>query len=283
MERIGVVGCGLMGSGIAEVLARAGLNVAVKEISESALEAGRGRIEHSLARAVSRGKMTDDEHAAVRGRIAYTSGWDGFDSVELVIEAVVEDEELKKKLFESLDSVTPRDAILATNTSSVPIMKLASATSRAGQVLGLHFFNPVPVMPLVEIVPALTTADKTLQIAREFVENDLGKKTVMARDRAGFVVNRLLIPYLLDAVRMLESGFATLEDIDQGMVLGCNHPMGPLALSDLIGLDTLHAVARSLFEEFKEPLYAPPPLLSRMVEAGLLGRKSGRGFHDYGR
>lgn len=282
MERIGVVGCGLMGSGIAEVLARAGLNVAVKEISEPALEAGRGRIERSLARAVSRGKMTDDEHTAVRGRIAYTSGWDGFDSVELVIEAAIEDEELKKSIFENLDAITPPEAILTTNTSSVPIMKLASATSRAGQVLGLHFFNPVPVMPLVEIVPALTTADKTLQIAREFVENDLGKKTVMARDRAGFVVNRLLIPYLLDAVRMLESGFATLEDIDQGMVLGCNHPMGPLALADLIGLDTLHAVARSLFEEFKEPLYAAPPLLSRMVEAGLLGRKSGRGFHDYG-
>lgn len=280
MEKIGVVGCGLMGSGIAEVSARAGLDVVVAESTPAAVEAGRARLEKSLQRAESRGKI--ESAADVFDRITLTSDLDVMADRELVVEAILEDEQAKADLFRQLDKiVTSPEAILASNTSSIPIMKLGVVTNRPEHVMGIHFFNPVPVLKLVELVPSLITAPETTERAREFVEGQLGKKAIDCQDRAGFVVNALLIPFILSAIRMLESGFATAEDIDQGLVLGAAHPQGPLALADLIGLDTTKAVAESLYEEFKEPLYAAPPLLARMVDAGLLGRKTGRGFYTY--
>jgi 3-hydroxybutyryl-CoA dehydrogenase len=280
--RVGVVGCGLMGSGIAEVAARAGLDVTVVEFDAAAAERGLARIESSLATAVDRGKLADTARDAALDRIELTSDIDALADRELVVEAVTENEAAKVAVFERLDKVVASgDAVLASNTSSIPSMKLAMATQRPEAVVGLHFFNPVPVLKLVELVPSLLTADDTIDRVERFATGVLGKRVIRSQDRAGFVVNALLIPYLLSAIRMLESGFATAEDIDAGMVEGCAHPMGPLALTDLIGLDTTKAVAESLYEEFREQLYAPPPLLVRMVEAGLLGRKSGRGFHDY--
>lgn len=282
IQRVGVVGCGLMGSGIAEVCARAGCEVLVREVDLAASEAGRRRIEKSLERARKAGKIDADRHAAALGRIAYTTDLAGFADRELVIEAVTEAEPAKLEVFRALGGIVGApDAILASNTSSIPIMKLAMATGRPHAVLGLHFFNPVPVLELVELVTSLLTGPDVAERAAAFAERVLGKRVVRCRDRAGFIVNQLLIPYLLSAIRMVESGFATQEDIDTGMVKGCNHPMGPLALADLIGLDTVLAVATSLYEEFKEPLYAPPPLLLRMVEAGLFGRKTTRGFYEY--
>lgn len=281
--RVGVVGCGLMGSGIAEVSARAGLDVVVLEADEPAVAAGRARIEKSLGQAVRRGKMSEDAEAEALGRLRFTWEPDALDDRQLVVEAVPELEPLKLDTFRRLDKVvTDGGAVLASNTSSIPIMKLAMATRRPEQVIGIHFFNPVPVLPLVELVPSLLTAPDVIDTASSFASATLGKHVIRSQDRAGFVVNSLLIPYILSAIRMLESGFATAEDIDTGMVQGCAHPMGPLALADLIGLDTVMAVALSMYEEFKEPLYAPPPMLLRMVDAGLLGRKSGRGFHQYG-
>lgn len=280
MERVGVVGCGQMGAGIAEVCARAGLDVVVVESGEARVEAGRNRLEASLKRAEHKGKIPDA--AEVLRRLRVTENLDELADRTLVIEAIVEDATVKAELFGRLDKiVSAPDAILASNTSSIPIMKLGTATGRPGQVLGIHFFNPVPVLPLVELVPSLLTAEQTLDRARVFVREVLGKHAIRCQDRAGFVVNALLIPFILAAIRMLESGFATREDIDEGLVRGAAHPQGPLALADLIGLDTTKAVAESLYEEFKEPLYAPPPLLARMVDAGLLGRKSGRGFYTY--
>jgi 3-hydroxybutyryl-CoA dehydrogenase len=282
--RVGVVGCGLMGSGIAEVAARSGRDVTVVEFDATAAERGLARIEKSLATAVNRGKLTEDDRSAALGRIQVTHDRDALADRELVIEAVVEDEAAKVAVFEGLDKIVEAgDAVLASNTSSIPIMKLAMATQRPEAVVGLHFFNPVPVLALVELVPSLLTSETTIDRSQRFAVDALGKRVIRSQDRAGFVVNALLIPYLLSAIRMLESGFATAEDIDAGMVEGCAHPMGPLHLADLIGLDTTMAVAESLYEEFKEPLYAPPPLLSRMVDAGLLGRKTGRGFYDYHR
>jgi 3-hydroxybutyryl-CoA dehydrogenase len=276
-----VIGCGLMGSGIAEVSARAGLEVVVVEGDDALAERGRARIVASLDRGASKGKLTEAERDEARDLIEVTSDIGAVEACDLVIEAVAEDEEVKLPVFRQLDEVVKDEgAVLASNTSSLPIMKLAMATERPGSVVGIHFFNPVPVQPLVELVPSLLTSDATLAGAGSYAER-LGKQVITSKDRAGFVVNALLVPYLLSAVRMLESGFASAEDIDRGMVLGCAHPQGPLALSDLVGLDTLHHVAESLYEEFREPHYAPPPLLSRMVDAGLLGRKSGRGFHDY--
>ena len=284
VERVGVVGCGLMGSGIAEVSARAGLDVVVVERDDAALDAGRRRVEGSLARAVASGKLSEADRDAALGSVTFTTDADGLADRQLVVEAVVESEPEKLAVFALLDRVvTDPDAVLASNTSSIPIMKLAMATSRPARVVGIHFFNPVPVLPLVELVSSLTTDDDTVAAAEHFAAGTLGKTVIRSQDRAGFIVNALLIPYLLSAVRMLESGFATAEDIDMGMVKGCAHPMGPLALADLIGLDTTMAVANSLYEEFKEPLFAPPPLLARMVEAGLLGRKTGRGFYDHRR
>jgi 3-hydroxybutyryl-CoA dehydrogenase len=284
IERVGVVGCGLMGSGIAEVCARAGLDVVVREVNETALAAGRKRIEGSLDKAVRSGKLPEAERDSALARLRYTTEFGEFADRQLVVEAVIENEAEKLEVFRGIDkAVEADDAILASNTSSIPVMKLAMATERPASVLGLHFFNPVPVMHLVELIPSLLTAPETATRAEAFADNVLGKRVIRSKDRAGFIVNALLIPYLLSAIRMLESGFATAEDIDSGVVEGLRHPMGPLALTDLIGLDTTIAVSQSLYEEFKEPLYAPPPLLSRMVEAGLLGRKAGRGFYDYTR
>ncbi|WP_027930127.1 3-hydroxybutyryl-CoA dehydrogenase [Amycolatopsis thermoflava] len=284
ISKVGVVGGGLMGSGIAEVCARAGLDVVVAEVGEAALAAARERIGKSLDRAVRAGKLSAADGASASARLSYTIDLDEFADRDLVIEAVAEDETIKTGLFARLDKVVTRpDAVLASNTSSIPIMKLGMATSRPEQVIGIHFFNPVPVLPLAELIPSLLTADQTTERAAAFATGALGKTVVRAQDRAGFVVNALLVPYLLSAIRMLESGFAAAEDIDNGMVHGCAHPMGPLRLADLIGLETLKAVADSLYEEFKEPLYAAPPLLLRMVDAGLYGKKSGRGFYDYGK
>jgi 3-hydroxybutyryl-CoA dehydrogenase len=284
IDRIGVVGCGLMGSGIAEVCARAGLSVTVHEIDADAAERGRSRIVSSLDRGVGSGKISETDRDAAVDRLAFTTDLGELADRQMVIEAVIENEELKTDVFRRLDAVvTADDAILATNTSSIPVMKLGMATERPEQVVGVHFFNPVPVLKLVELVTSLLTAPATAARAEAFATDVLHKKVIRSQDRAGFVVNALLIPYILSAIRMMESGFATANDIDTGMVEGCNHPMGPLRLADLIGLDTTLAVADSLYTEFKEPLYAPPPLLSRMVEAGLLGRKAGRGFYDYHR
>jgi 3-hydroxybutyryl-CoA dehydrogenase len=282
IERVGVVGCGLMGSGIAEVSARAGLDVIVREIDAGAAEAGLKRLTTSLDRAVRAGKLDEAGRDVTLDRIRLTTDMAELADRQLVIEAVVEDEALKTDVFALLDKVVDDEtAILASNTSSIPIMKLGMATNRPEQVIGIHFFNPVPILRLVELVTSLLTAPATTDRADEFATDVLGKHVIKSQDRAGFIVNALLVPYLLSAIRMLESGFASAEDIDTGMVEGCNHPMGPLHLADLIGLDTTMAVAESLYAEFKEPLYASPPLLSRMVEAGLLGRKAGRGFYDY--
>ena len=280
IERVGVVGCGLMGAGIAEVCARAGLDVTVVESSDQAADAGRQRLTKSLTRAQERGKL--DNAQEVLGRIAIGTELGALKDRDLVIEAIVEDEQAKTALFRQLDEIVEtQGAILGSNTSSIPIMKLAVATKRPTHVLGIHFFNPVPVLSLVELVPSLLTARETTERSRSFVQGLLGKSAIDCQDRAGFVVNALLIPFVLSAIRMLESGFATAADIDRGLVLGAAHPQGPLALADLIGLDTTKAVAESLYEEFKEPLYSAPPLLNRMVDAGLLGRKAGRGFYTY--
>ncbi|GAA5017644.1 3-hydroxybutyryl-CoA dehydrogenase [Kitasatospora paranensis] len=282
IARVGVVGCGLMGSGIAEVFARSGLDVLVSEATGEALELGRTRLTNSLANAVKRGKLTEEEREETLARLSFTTDLADFADRDLVVEAVAEREDIKVEIFATLDRVvTRRDAILASNTSSIPIVKLAAATSRADQVIGLHFFNPAPVQKLVEVIPTLTTSAETTARVEAFAVQVLGKEPIRARDRAGFVVNALLVPYLLSAVRMFESGVATASDIDKGMEAGCAHPMGPLRLCDLIGLDTIVSIAESMYDEYKEPLYAAPPLLSRMVDAGLLGRKSGRGFYDY--
>jgi 3-hydroxybutyryl-CoA dehydrogenase len=273
-----------MGSGIAEVCARAGLDVLAGEVSAEAAEAGRQRVTSSLDRAVRAGKLSPDDSAVAMSRLTFTTDLGEFADRELVVEAVIEQEQAKAEVLAALDKiVTSPEAIFASNTSSIPIMRLARATSRPARVIGIHFFNPVPVLQLVELIPSLLTSEETYWQAEAFVTATLGKTAVRCQDRAGFVVNSLLIPYLLAAIRMFESGFAAAADIDNGMVLGCGHPMGPLRLADLIGLDTVKAVADSMHAEFKEPLYAPPPLLLRMVDAGLLGRKSSRGFYDYTR
>ncbi len=282
MDRIGVVGCGLMGSGIAEVAARAGADVVVIERNADALAQGQSRVERSLTRAVASGKLPEGEANRARGNLTFGEDFGLLAQCEMVIEAVAEDEDTKVEVFRKLDEVMlDPQAILATNTSSIPIIKLAMVTKRPEQVIGMHFFNPVPVLKLVEVISSLLTSADTTARVREYASESLGKRVITSKDRAGFVVNALLIPYLLSAVRMLESGFASAEDIDTGMVVGCAHPLGPLALTDLIGLDTTLAVAESLYEEFKEPHLAPPPLLSRMTQAGLLGRKSGQGFYAY--
>ena len=282
INRVGIVGCGLMGSGITDVCSRAGLDVIVSETNPEAVAAGRTRVASSFDKAVARGKLSRDEADRVLGRIRFTVDLDSLFDRDLVIEAVVESEEVKCDVFRRLDAVLDDDdALLASNTSSIPIMKLGMATRRPENVIGVHFFNPVPILELVELVPSLLTSQKTEDRSTQFVEETLRKSVIRSEDRAGFVVNALLIPYLLSSIRMLESGFASAADIDKGMVLGCAHPMGPLALADLIGLDTVNAIAESMHEEFKEPLFAPPPVLMRMVDAGLFGRKSGRGFFHY--
>jgi 3-hydroxybutyryl-CoA dehydrogenase len=279
--RVGVIGGGLMGSGIAEVCARSGVDVTIVEVDDATVEKTRAKIQKSLDRAARSGKLADDDRAAAAERLAYTTSIEDLEGADAAIEAVIEHEPTKRELFLKLDEVLPDAEFLASNTSSVPIMKLAADTSKPERVLGMHFFNPVPVLPLVELVRSIMTSDQTLDRAREFAEGTLGKTSIDSQDRAGFVVNALLVPYILSAVRMYESGFAAKEDIDRGMVKGCAHPMGPLALADLIGLDTLLAVSQSLYEEFRDPASVAPALLNRMVEAGLLGRKTGRGFYEY--
>jgi 3-hydroxybutyryl-CoA dehydrogenase len=282
IARVGVIGCGLMGSGIVEVCARSGLDVRVFEVNAGALAAGEARVVASLARARDKAKISADEYDAAIARISYTLALEDFADRDLTIEAIIEREQDKVELFARLDQIVTRpDAILATNTSSIPIVNVAGATKRPQQVIGLHFFNPAPVQALVELVPSILTADSVLERARTLVVEVFGKTPIQAPDQAGFVVNALLVPYLLAAIRMVEAGQASAADIDAGMTLGCAHPMGPLRLIDLIGLDTIKAVADSMYAEFKEPLYAPPPLLQRMVAAGLYGKKAGRGFYAY--
>ena len=281
-EAVGVVGGGIMGSGIAEVAARSGCDVVLREVDAAAARAAQQRVERSMDKAVRSGRLSGDDQQAAVARLRYVTDFEAFADRDLVIEAAVEDETLKTEIFRTLGKVTADGhCLLASNTSSIPIMKLAAVTEQPERVIGLHFFNPVPVLPLVELIPSLLTSAETLERARAFAADRLGKQTVLGKDRAGFVVNALLIPYLLAAIRMVENGFATAEDVDVAMVAGCAHPMGPLALADLIGLDTTAAVANSMYAEFKEPLYAPPALLMRMVEAGRLGRKSGQGFYPY--
>ncbi|MGZ8801488.1 MAG: 3-hydroxybutyryl-CoA dehydrogenase [Mycobacterium sp.] len=282
IERVGVVGAGQMGGGIAEVCAKAGADVLVFEPTEELIAAGNARITGSLDRAAARGKLTEEDRDAAVARLSFTTSLADMADRQLVIEAIVEDANVKAKVFGQLDSViTNPDAVLASNTSSIPIMKIAAATQNPGRVLGLHFFNPVPVLPLVELVSTLVTTDEAAARVEKFASEVLGKQVVRCTDRSGFVVNALLVPYLLSAIRMAEAGVATIEDIDTAVVAGLSHPMGPLRLSDLIGLDTLKLIADKMFEEFKEPLYGPPPLLQRMVEAGQLGKKSGKGFYTY--
>lgn len=282
IERVGVLGCGLMGAGIAEVCARAGSAVVVVEFDDAAVANGRTRLTQSLDKAVAAGKLGGEDRDAALARVSFSTGIEAFADRQLVIEAVPEIPELKLAAFRRIDAaVRAPDAILASNTSSIPISRIAAVTSRPGQVVGLHFFNPVPVLNLVELVSSLVTGAETLERARDYAAGTLRKKVIYAKDRAGFVVNALLVPYLLSAIRMVEAGHASAADIDAGMVNGCAHPMGPLRLTDLVGLDTVLHVANSLYEEFKEPHYAAPALLMRMVESGMLGRKSGHGFYNY--
>jgi 3-hydroxybutyryl-CoA dehydrogenase len=280
VARVGVVGAGLMGSGIAESAASAGIDVTVFEPEAAPLKRSRERLTVSVDRAVARGKLTAEAAEGLTGRIAYTSEFEDLQGVDGVLEAVSEDPRVKGKLFQRLDEALPEARFLASNTSSIPIAELAAWTRRPERVIGLHFFSPVPVMKLVEVVVALDTAEETVAIA-EGLATGMGKKPIRTRDRSGFIVNMLLVPYLMAAVRMYEDGFATREDIDDGMKLGCGHPMGPLTLCDFIGLDVLYAICDSLYEEFKRPEYAPTPLLKRMVVSGHHGRKTGKGFYDY--
>jgi 3-hydroxybutyryl-CoA dehydrogenase len=283
LERVGIVGGGIMGTGIAEVCIRAGLDVALVEVGDAAAETAADRVRRSLARGVERGKLEAGDADAAIARLRCGADLDAMADREIVLEAVIEDHDAKVGVFERLGSVVDdREAILASNTSSIPIVQLAAASGdRADHVLGLHFFNPVPVLALVEIIPSLLTADAVVERARSFAADQLGKDPIVAPDRAGFTVNALLIPYLLSAIRMFEQGLASAEDIDKGMVKGCAHPMGPLALADLIGLDTVVGVAETLYAEHREQLFAPPPLLQRLVSANMLGRKTGRGLYSY--
>ena len=280
MKNIGVVGCGLMGSGIAQVCAQAGYTTTVREIDQALLDKGLGSIASSLDRSVERGRLSPEDRDATLARLKGTTSLDALAGCDLVIEVITEDIRPKRQLFAELDALCQADAILATNTSSLTVVEMAAATKRPERVVGMHFFNPVPAMKLVEVVRTVVTSDEVVNQAKAFCES-IGKTVVLAKDTPGFVVNRLLVPYLLDAIAAYEAGLASREDIDQGMVLGCGHPMGPLTLSDLVGLDTLYNVARSFYDELGGARFAPPPLLKRMVLAGHLGRKTGRGFYDY--
>ncbi len=282
IHRIGIVGGGLMGSGIAEVSAKAGLDVTIREVDEATVSLARSKIEKSTGRAVDKGKLEAGAREEILGRITYTTNLADLADRQLVVEAITENEPLKLEIFKTLDDILDdEDAILASNTSSIPITRLAKATTRPDSVVGLHFFNPVPVMGLVELISTVLSSPAVEARAEKFACDQLEKTVIHAKDRAGFIVNMLLVPYMLEAIRLYENGVATADDIDTGMRLGANHPMGPLTLADFVGLDTCKAVADVLYDEFKLPQYAPPPLLVRMVEAGLLGRKSGRGFYEY--
>ena len=280
VKKVGVVGCGIMGSGIVEVCAKAGMDVVFVEVDEERAERGRQSIERSLGKAVERGKLDEAGRDEALARISASTSVDDLADSDLIIEAVSEDLATKLEVFRRLDELTRPEVVLATNTSSLPIADLAAVTKRPDKVLGMHFFNPPPVMKLLELVRALTTSDESVAFARGVCER-LGKTAILAKDRAGFIVNMLLVPYLNSAIQMLDEGFATREDIDAGVTLGLGHPMGPLTLTDLIGLDTALHVSNVLYDEFKDPIYSPPTLLKRMVSAGYLGRKTGRGFYEY--
>lgn len=280
IRKVGILGCGLMGSGIAEVAARAGHETVVREVSEELLEKGLTRIRKSLERAMEKGKLDESERDKTLANLSGSVQLEPLSDCDLVIEAIVEDLEEKRRTYRSLEEVVPEKALFASNTSSLTITELAMATTRPDRFVGLHFFNPVPVMKLVEVVRTLLTSDEAFQSAMSFVES-LGKQPVAARDNSGFIVNRLLVPYLLDAVRAYEEGVGSVEDIDHAMKLGCGYPMGPFTLLDFVGLDTTYSIANIMFEEYREKRFAPPPLLKQMVLAGRLGRKSGRGFYDY--
>lgn len=280
VRKVGVVGFGIMGSGIVEVAAKAGLEVMVVEVDEAALARGQAAIERSMAKAVERGKLSEEGRLDALARIGTATAVEELRDADLVIEAVTEDLDTKLHVFRALDEILKPDVVMATNTSSLPIAEVAAATGRPDKVIGMHFFNPPPVMKLLELIPALTTSEDTVALAREMASR-LGKTPVLSKDRAGFIVNFLLVPYLNSAVRLVDESFASADDIDNGVALGLGHPMGPLKLLDLIGLDTALHVSNVLYEEFKDPDYAPPTLLKRMVTAGYLGRKSGKGFYDY--
>lgn len=280
IRKVGVAGCGLMGSGIAEVAARAGCDVVVREIDDGALDAGRGRVEKSLGRAVAKGKLEAAARDATLGRIRFTTSLDELASAELVIEAIVESLEAKNELFGRLDGACGPETIFASNTSSLTVTEMAAATSRPDRFVGLHFFNPVPVMKLVEVVRTIVTSQETFDAAFAFAKR-VGKTPIAAKDNSGFVVNLLLVPYMLDAIRQLERGVATVEDIDKGMTLGCGYPMGPFTLCDFVGIDTLHLISEIMYEEYREERYAPPPLLKRLVSMRRFGRKTGKGFYDW--
>jgi 3-hydroxybutyryl-CoA dehydrogenase len=280
IRTVGVLGAGLMGSGIAQVAALAGFDTVVREVSDAAAQRGRSAVERSLAKAVERGKVDAGRRDAALARLRFTTSMDDLAAADIVIEAVVEDLEVKNALWKELDALCPAHTVFASNTSSLTIAAMAAATARADRFVGLHFFNPVPQMKLVEVVRTVTTSTATFDRAFAFARA-LGKEPIAAKDNSGFVVNLLLVPYLLDAITQLEHGVASVEDIDTGMRLGTGYPMGPFALLDLVGLDTLHRIAEIMFDEYREKRYAPPPLLKRMVLAGMLGRKSGRGFYDY--
>lgn len=280
IRTVGVAGCGLMGSGIAEVAARAGCDVVVREVSAAALEAGRGRIEKSLGRAVAKGKLEAEAQNDALGRVHFTTSLDELAGADLVIEAIVESLDAKNELFGHLDDACGPETIFASNTSSLTVTDMAAATSRPDRFVGLHFFNPVPVMKLVEVVRTIATSQETFDAAFAFAER-IGKTPIAAKDNSGFVVNLLLVPYMLDAIRQLERGVATIEDIDKGMTLGCGYPMGPFTLCDFVGIDTLHLISEIMFDEYREERYAPPPLLKRLVSMGRFGRKTGKGFYDW--
>jgi 3-hydroxybutyryl-CoA dehydrogenase len=282
IEKVAILGGGLMGSGIAESVARSGLAATVRDIDDAAVGGARRRIEKSLGAAVDRGKVDEAAAAETLNRIAYTTELADIADADLVIEAVPENVDLKINILAQVAGLVSEDALIASNTSSIPIAQLAAGLPRPDRVLGLHFFSPVPVMSLVEVVVALDTSEDTRAAAQDFADR-IGKRAIVTKDRSGFIVNMLLVPYLMAAVRMYEEGFATAEDIDQGMKLGCGHPMGPLTLADFIGLDVLYAIGDSLYEEFKQTEYAPPPLLKRMVASGRIGRKASRGFYEYGK
>ena len=281
VNKVAVIGCGLMGSGITEVAAKNGMDVTFVEVSDEKVQKQRGRIEKSINTAVEKGKLTQDDAESAIGRITGTTDYEATTDADLVIEAVTEELEIKLDVFRKLDALTRDEVVLASNTSSLPIGEMAGATNRPDRVLGMHFFNPVPVMKLLELVRGLQTSDETLEFARGMGER-LGKTVVVSKDRAGFIVNALLCCYLNMAVRMVEEGFATKEDIDTAVTLGLGHPMGPLTLLDLVGIDTAYAISDVLYEQFKDPIYSAPNLMRQMVQAGHFGRKSGKGFYDYG-
>lgn len=280
LRKVGVLGGGLMGSGIAQVAAQAGLATVVREVSDAVGARSRASIERTLAKGIERGKVTPADRDQALGRLAFTTDLGALSDCDLIIEAVAEDLELKNGLWRELDALCPAQTIFASNTSSLTIAAMAAATARADRFVGLHFFNPVPVMKLVEVVKTVTTSDQTVRAAYDFARR-VGKEPVLAKDTSGFIVNRLLIPYLLDAITALEHGVASVSDIDQGMVFGTGHPMGPFTLLDFVGLDTTYKIAEIMFDEYREKRFAPPPLLKRMVIAGMYGRKSGKGFYDY--